>query len=293
MLKTLSCIVCLSIISIESAGGCGSPAPGPRSQPLVKKVDHITITCADPEALFNTLTQTLGLPVAWPLSSYPGFMTGGAHTGNVNIETLRFGNPGQSSGGTQAQTGIYGIVFDSYPLSTVIGAFQRRGADPGDPRNQLREMNGQQVKVWTNVTLNGLCTDAYIVYLCEYTPEMKEILAKRAQDNPLPPGGIGLMGVKEIMIASTEPEQTRKRWKTALAPAPMSKDGELSFESGPAIVISGGSRDVIGGLVFKVNSLERARAFLEQKGLLGKASRDHISINPATVQGLDIRLVER
>ena len=52
----------------------------------------------------------------------------------------------------------------------------------------------------------------------------------------------------------------------------MSKDGELSFESGPAIVISRGSRDVIGGLVFKVNDLSRARAFLEQKDLLGKAS---------------------
>jgi hypothetical protein len=293
MLRTLSCIVCLSVISIASAGGCGSPAPGPEFQPLVRKVDHIAITCADPEALFNTLTQVLGLPVAWPLSSYPGFTTGGAHAGNVNIETLRFGNPGQSSGGTRAQTSIYGIVFDSYPLSTVIGAFQRRGADPGDPRNQMREMNGQQVKVWTNVTLNGLCTDTYIVYLCEYTPAMKEILAKRAKDNPLPLGGIGLMGAKKIMITGAEPEQTRKRWKMALAPAPMSKDGELSFESGPAIVISGGSRDAIGGLIFKVNSLERARAFLEQKGLLGNASKDQINVNPATVQGLEIRLVER
>jgi hypothetical protein len=88
-------------------------------------------------------------------------------------------------------------------------------------------------------------------------------------------------------------EQTRKRWKTALAPAPMSKDGELSFESDPAIVISRGSRDVIGRVVFKVNYLTRSRAFLEQKDLLGKSSKDQISISLVTVQGLEITLVER
>jgi len=206
---------------------------------------------------------------------------------------LQFGDPGQASGDAPAATSIYGIVFESYPLSEVTDEFQQRGADPSDPQDQMWDMNGQQVKVWTNVTLNGLCTDNYIVYLCEYTPEMQEALASRAQANTGPLGGIGLVGVKEIAITSTQPEQTQELWKTVFAPAPMSADGELSFDSGPAILISDGSMDIIEGLVLEVDSLQVAQDFLAQNGLLGEASEDQISIDSAKVQGLDIRLVEK
>ena len=206
---------------------------------------------------------------------------------------LQFGDPGQASGGAPAVTSIYGIVFESYPLSEVTDEFQQRGADPSDPQDQMRDMSGQQVKVWTNVTLNGLCTDNYIVYLCEYTPEMQEALASRAQANTGPLGEIGLVGVKEIAITSTQPEQTQELWKTVFAPAPMSADGKLSFDSGPAILISDGSMDIIEGLVLEVDSLQVAQDFLAQNGLLGEASEDQISIDSAKVQGLDIRLVEK
>jgi hypothetical protein len=260
---------------------------------VIKKVDHITISCSDPESLFNALTQTLGLPAAWPLSSYPGFVTGGIYAGNVNIETLRFGDPGQASSGAPASTSIYGIVFESYPLSEVMDELRQRGADPGDPQDQMREMGGQQVKVWTNVTLNALCADSYIVYLCEYTPQMQEALAQRAQSATGTLGGIGLVGLRQVIISSTQPEQARNLWRAIFAPAPMSKDGELSFESGPAILISEGGADVIEGLVLEVASLQAARDFLAQNGLLGEASADGVSIDPSKVQGLDITLVER
>lgn len=276
-----------------TAGGCGESTPEPQAQELVKKVDHITISCADPAALFNVFTQTLGLPEAWPLSSYPGFTTGGAYAGNVNIETLRFGDPGDASGGSPDFTFIYGIVFESYPLSEVMDEFRQRGADPGEPQDQMREINGQQVKVWTNVTLNALCTEDYIVYLCEYTEQMEEALAQRAAANPVPLGGIGLLGVKEIIVTSTQAGQTRDLWKTVFAPAAMSSSGELSFDSGPAVLIGDGSMDFIEGLVLEVESLQIAEEFLALNGLLGEVSDGEISLNPDAVQGLDIRLVER
>ncbi len=281
----------VALLAALAAAGCGSS--GLESRSLVKKVDHITISCADPAALFETFTQTLGLPLAWPLSSYPGFTTGGVYCGNVNIETLRFGDAGRETGGSSESTFIYGIVLESYPLSEVMDDFRQRGADPGDPQDQMREIDGQQVKVWTNVTLNGLCTDNYIVYLCEYTEVMKEVLEKRARDNPVPLGGIGLMGVKEIILASTQSGQTRDLWETVFAPAVMSIDGELNFGSGPSILISNGSKNVIEGLILEVDSLQAAKGFLAQNGLLGEASDREISIDPAKVQSLDIRLVER
>ncbi len=295
--RYLALIALLSVVALLvplAAGGCGSsePEPEPQAQPVVKKVDHITISCADPAALFETLTRTLGLPEAWPLSSYPGFTTGGTYCGNVNVETLQFGDPGDASSGAPNFTFIYGIVFESYPIAEVMDEFRQRGAEPGDPEDQMREMNGQQVKVWTNVTLNGLCSEDYIVYLCEYTPQMEESLEQRAQANPVPLGGIGLIGVKEIAILSTQTEQTRDLWKTVFAPVTMTDDGALSFGSGPAVLITDGEMDVIAGLVLEVESLKVAEEFLALNGLLGEVGDEEISIDPDKVQGLDITLVE-
>ncbi len=259
---------------------------------MVKKVDHVTISCTNPEALFDTFTQTLGLPVAWSFSAYPGFSTGGVYAGNVNLETLKFDTQ-EGSPAMPSFTFLYGIVFESYPLDQVTSEFEQRGANPGAPQDQLREMNGQQVKVWTNVTLQALSTQDYIVYLCEYTPEMQAALASHTGAATGPLGGIGLTGVKEIDIVSTQPDQTRELWEKVFAPAPMSAGGVLSFDNGPAIRITLGDQDMIEGLVLQVASLQTARDFLDGAGLLGDSSASELRINSAAVQGLNISLVEK
>ena len=267
-----------------AVGGCGSSQTA--AAKLVKKIDHISIRCSDPQGLFKTLTVNLGLPVAWPLTSYDVFTTGGIYAGNTNIETLRFDSAPEST------TSIYGIVFESYPLSDVIDQFKQRGADPGEPVDQTRIIDDQQVKVWTNVLLNALGNDQYIVYLCEYTPEMEASLAKRAQAATGPLGGIGLVGVKEITIGTAQPDQLRAQWKDIFAPATMSADGLISFEPGLGIRISSNAEESITGLVLEVASLGTARDFLVQKDMLGDSADGQISINPNRVQGLNITLVE-
>jgi catechol 2,3-dioxygenase-like lactoylglutathione lyase family enzyme len=273
------------------ARNLGASVP-PSIRPVVKQVDHVTISCSDPPALFNTLTRALGLPAAWPLGAYPGFTTGGVFAGNVNLETLRFDTSARSLPEMPPFTFIYGIVFESHPLDQVTGEFKRRGGNPGVPHNQMREMNGTRVKVWTNVTLQSICTNNYIVYLCEYTPEMKTALVSRSRSATGPLGGIGLIGVREIGIVSSRPDQTRELWATVFAPAPLSADGVLSFEAGPTVRISQGGEDQIERLVFRVASLQSSREFLVGAGMLGETSANEIKIDPTAVQGLDIRLVE-
>lgn len=289
--RKLGLLVALSIMATLAFSGC-SPKTSV-TEPVVKKVDHVTISCSDPQALFNTFTQTLGLPVAWPLGVYPGFTTGGVFAGNVNLETLKFDAPAGSQSEMPPFTFLYGIVFESYPLAQVTGQFQQRGANPSAPQDQIREMSGAPVKVWTNVTLQALATDDYIVYLCEYTPEMQAALASRASGATGPLGGIGLIGVKEIEIVASQSNQTRELWQKVFAPAPLSADGVLSFGAGPAVHISQGSENSVEGLVLQVASLQAARDFLAGVGLLGEVSAKEIQINPAAVQGLDIRLVEK
>jgi len=53
------------------------------------------------------------------------------------------------------------------------------------------------------------------------------------------------------------------------------------------------SSNTTQGLVVGVMSLQRARAFLREKGLLGADSQRETSIDPSKIQGLDIRVVEQ
>jgi hypothetical protein len=264
--------------ALLAAAGCGA-------QPVVKKVDHVTIECADAQALFDVLNGTLGLPIAWPFSQYPEFATGGVQAGNVNIETLHYGPPGQGG------TAIYGIVLEPYPLNEIMGKLEARGAQPSKPEVQKREIAGKTVPFWTNVTLKALCAPYYVVYLCEYTEAARSALDSRKVSGPL--GGMGVESVKEIDIISTDAAALRKKWEEVFAPNKMSSDGVMSIGTGPAVRISQGKANLITSLVFQVTSLSKAKAFLEEKGLLGKSTADELTLDPAKVQGLDIRVVQK
>jgi len=284
--KRLCVVIVVMLLGLSGMlvlGGCGSV------KPVVKKVDHITISSTDAPGLFNFFTQELGLPVAWPLAEYPGFTTGGAQAGNVNIESLHLG---MSSAPATASAGIYGIVFEPYPLSEVTSVLTARGAEPAKPQPQQSVIDGKQVTLYTTVTLKTLCTDDYIVYLCEYSPEAKARLASRGSgDKPL--GNIGLESVREIDITAMDVEATRDQWKKVLAPASMTDGGLMTVGSGPAVRIVKGNADRITGLVFEVASLKNAEAYLQQKTLLGEATARQAKIDPSKVQGLNIILVQK
>jgi hypothetical protein len=147
------------------------------------------------------------------------------------------------------------------------------------------------VKMWTDVTLQALCTQAYIVYLVDYSDQAKAALTANTVTGPL--GGLGLTGVLEIDILSTQPDQARQLWETVFAPAPMSADGVQGYGSGPAVRISQGPQDFIEGLVLQVASFQAAQDFLTSAGMLGSATATELTIRPDAVQGLDIRLVQK
>ena len=64
---------------------------------VVKQLDHVIARVDDPRRLFSVLTETLGLPVAWPLASYPAFQSGGVALGNLYLEIMQCGPRRQAS----------------------------------------------------------------------------------------------------------------------------------------------------------------------------------------------------
>lgn len=283
--RPLVCVLVAAVVASLATAGCGSKP----AEPVVKKVDHITISTDNAAELFATLNGTLGLPAAWPFMDYPGFQTGGIQAGNVNLETLNPGAPPASGG--QGSASVYGIVFEPYPLDQITGALKARGAEPSQPQVQQREINGKQVPFWTNVTLQALCRPDYIVYLCEYTEAAKSGMQSRQASGPL--GGLGLLSVSEIHITSKDAAALKKKWAQVFAPSSMSSGGLMPIGAGPAVRTSTGKRDAIEGLVLEVASLSKAKEFLQAKGLLGSAAAGELRIEPSKVQGLDIRVVEK
>lgn len=274
----------------------GSSSAPERPEPLVKKVDHVVILSNDPRQLFKLLTETLGLPIAWPFTEYPGFASGGVQMGNVNIETIHFdkdskplypGAPPLYREGSRAS--LFGIVLEPYPLAAITGELQSRGASPGAPSDMMGEYGGRPVKLWTSVFLEALGLDSYIVYLCEYSTGYREMLGKHAVQPPL--GDIGLLSVREITVGAKDLQATQKAWDKFLAPVRRA-EGRYAIGNGPALRLAEAGENRIISLVLEVASLQKARAFLEGKGLLGEASQDQIAVDPSRVQALDIRLIE-
>jgi len=282
--KLLVLVSAAALVAMLLVPGCSSNS----EEPVVKKVDHITISTNQAQELFTIFSTTLGMPVAWPFSAYPGFSTGGVQAGNANIETLGLGDPVP---GEEGAASLYGIVFEPYLIDEVMDALRARGTDPSDPQVQTREIDGRQVPFWTNVTLNALCTPAYIVYLCEYSDAAKSSL--QAIHTPGPLGGLGLMSVSEIRIGSKDAAALKDAWRQAFAPASMSPEGRMPIGKGSAIGIVSSDQDTIQGLVFQVASLKQAREFLQAQGMLGDSSDNELRIDPTRIQGLDIKVIQR
>jgi len=297
LIRLPSVVSLIALAALIAVAGCGSgtlaaddsaaPSPSSTATPVVKKVDHVAVSSDDPAALFKLLTGPVGLPVAWPYSKYPGFATGGVHAGNVNIETLHLGPPAKTSAPGAM---YYGIVLEPYPLAESVPELKSRGAMPGKAEVTMTQVDGKQVPAWTNVTLKALCGPGYVVYLCEYTPQMKSALEGRQTTGPQ--GPLGVVSVEKVVVTSTDSATLRETWSMAMAPDAMSAAGMLAMGTGPAIQVDEGGEDAITSLVFKVASLETAKSALIDAGLLGTATETAITIDPAKVQGLQIVFVQ-
>jgi hypothetical protein len=211
----------------------------------------------------------------------------------VNLETLQYGPQAATGPGTgppMPQAFIYGIVFEPVtPLAKTVSELQARGAKPGKPTVQTANVNGKQVPVWTNVTLNALGGPHYTVYLNQYSPTYAALLNSHKVAPPL--GKIGVKSMKQLVISAKDPEAAKKQWQTALAPAPMSSSGVLTIGTGPAVQIIKGNSDSIASMTLTVSSLQKAKDYLQSQGMLGESSASELQILPSAVQQLDIRIV--
>ena len=123
------------------------------SRPAVKQLDHIMARADDPQALFSVLSETLGLPVAWPLKSYPAFQSGGVTLGNLYLEVIHSGSRRDADGRGR----FCAIAFETTPLEAAVRELSRRDIPHTPVVSYIeRDRDGQRKKVRANAVLGGL-----------------------------------------------------------------------------------------------------------------------------------------
>ena len=270
-----------------------------QAPPPVEHIDHVMIRSDRPNELYTFFTETLQLPVAWPMAERGGVTSGGVGFGNVNVEAIKF--PGQTD--RAAQTHLVGFAFKPSPLRQSLAELDQRGITYGEPRPFVStSRDGARMTFFTNVTLHQFSdsdrpAEARVhVFLSEYNPAYVDVNERRtrlrAQLAARGGGPLGVRSVREVIIGTTDFATANRSWGRLLAPRRASAPGLWKVGDGPAIRLVPAGENMLQGLVISVGSLPQARAFLQEKGLLGSASATEVTIAPTMIHGLNIRLVQ-
>ena len=291
-------LVALVLAASSSPGqGGGDQGTGAESRiaesraPLVVTVDHFFAVSSDAERLFRIFRETFGLPVAWPFQAYGSFASGGLSLGNTVLELVTWEVPK----GEVLKTEWKMLAFEpAGDTEAAVAELERRGVAHAEPDvSTYRDAEGKEVVGWTNTGLIGPGLSD-VVFLCDY--EARERVAEgrregaeelvRAQGGPL-----GVRGLKAIEVGVTDLQSARREWLELIDDPGQAQGDVFHFGAGPAIQLVSASSPGIRGIVLRVDSLERAKTFLAQRQMLGAATGSSISIAPAAIGGLAVKLV--
>jgi catechol 2,3-dioxygenase-like lactoylglutathione lyase family enzyme len=263
---------------LKEPAGRGSP-PGAA---VVRRVDHVNVATADPEALAALLARVLGLTVAWPFTDNGGYTTTGLVAGpSVTLAVDR--SDGEVPFLVPTDRSRFSTVaFAPTPTEGAIIELDRRGISHGAPR---------VFAAWTNTLLPGLLDDPDMAFLCEYTTEawfeeMKADLVRTFHQHGGGPAGV--TGLAEVIVTTADLDAGSARWARLLGTP--THDLTWTFEESPAFVLEPGADDRVAWLVFSVRDLEAARAAMDAEGIPSKQFADAMVLDPAALDGLHIRL---
>jgi hypothetical protein len=291
--------VCLLSALVTLGGSEIASQSPPAPSPPIRQIDHIMIRTGTPQDLYGFFTETLELPVAWPITSpRPGVVTGGVGFGNVNVEAIQF--PGQ----TDSRPRLVGFALEPSRLEEALPELSRRGITTGERRPLIAVgKDGSKNTLWTNVTLaqfsdaDSPANATLHIFVGEYSPSYVNVEERRArlrkQLADKSGGPLGVVEVSEVVIGAKDLAAARALWQRLLDPARSVAPDTWPVGNGPAVRLVSDSEDRIQSMVIRVASMDRATAFLRGKELLGAESDGYAAIDPSKVGGLNIRIVSK
>lgn len=254
--------------------------------PVVRQVDHVLVASGEARELFTLLSEGLGFPVAWPMESYGSFSSGGIALGDVNLELLEDSETRARNEGPRWT----GCAFEPVGLSAALAELDARGIRHGEP---APFRSSWITTLWTTVSLPEVSSETSQVFLCEYDGPASARRAELLRQLQSRDGGpLGVESVAELVVGARELAVAQARWRTLLLPHEPDADGRWQLDAGPAIRLVQAEHEGIVALVLRVKSLERARAALAARDLLGASSPTQLTL-AGPLRELGVTLVER
>lgn len=129
------------------------------NHPFLVQIDHVGIYSEQPETLFRFFTQALGLPVAFPLVSYPAYTTGSVALGNCFLEITKLGSPPKPAPPPfAARYQILGFLVERERLQHSLRELQQRQVVHSGvlPFFAPEATDANPIIMWENVYLGNL-----------------------------------------------------------------------------------------------------------------------------------------
>jgi hypothetical protein len=254
----------------------------------------------DVEPLLTLLTETLCLPVTWPLQRSEFASFAWVLVGNTNLELWAARSNGDLPDDSCLPL-IHGLALAPDELAFSIAELERNGVACKEPRPfQTMNVDGQSVTNFTNSVILNLSSPACCNFFCEWGMQASIVpwdpgagtvqrhAAERHLFSESGGGPLGLVRLARVGMSCPDAEAMRNHWRTiaqVLADEPLEIDGI-------ALDVTSGELHQIHSLSFEVRSLSEARAYLKEQGLLGKNTPRALSLSEQATGGLVFHFAE-
>lgn len=267
---------------------------------ICRSIDHLMLRTHDTEPLFSLLTETMCLPVTWPLQHSEFASFAWVHVGNTHLEIWAARSNADLPTDCRLPL-IHGLALEPDELAFSVAELERQGMACKQPRPfQTVNANGRLVTNFTNAVILDLSSPACCNFFCDWgmeasivpwgtdtcTRERRELEQRRFAE--LGGGSLGLVRLARVEMSCPDVGAMKKRWRTM---AQVSADQPLAID-GIRLDVVAGVLHQIQSLTFEVRSLPEARAFLIQRGFLGRETPQDLTLCERATGGLVFHLIE-
>lgn len=257
----------------------------------IAKVEHFYAYASKAQELYMFLHTELQLPVVWEFTDYGSFASGGLSLGNVVFEIVR--QEGMDNSKIKEAT-IHGIAFEPYgSASSAVILLDKMSVGHTTPEPFKVQYDGAERVAWETFTLDVLPKAA--IFVCDYKARayVKEGRENGRRELLSSNGGpLGIRGLREIVIALADLQKGIDSWANLLGDEKHVAPGLFQFTEGPSIRLVQNSHDEIRELVLEVDSLNKAKLYLQSRGQLGPMYNGKYTIAPSVIHGLTISLIQ-
>lgn len=256
---------------------------------IVRQVDHVLLATPDNgRTLVSLLTDRLALPVVWPQPGSEWKASTGISLGNVNLEVFHREPP--SPGQPPRIPRISSLALQPTNLEIALQELRLHGIVHEPPPERESGPAREPLPRWTTVGLRGF---GHGLFLIQYVFDMDERRLRFDRVLREGKGGpLGVVRVREVVIAPDRLGDVRAQWTKLLGPADTAEADVWVVGEGPRIRLVSAGDARTGNIVVEVLSLKRAATALRRLGISAEATSRQIRIDPEVMSGLRLMLVE-